>query len=871
MSGWPFLGRDDELMAIEAAFADGGTVAAVIGGPAGMGKTRLAKQAVTRLGAAGCRAEWVTGTRSAAYIPFGAVAHLLPERLPVGADRLGLLKAAAENVAGWSGPGRAVIGVDDAHLLDPSSAAVIGHLATRRLAFFVVTSLDGTTLPDAVSTLVRDGEALGLRLTALPSTAVDRLVGHSLDGPLDGASRKRLHRLADGNPLVLREVLHGGLACGALRRHHGVWRLEGGHGAGGRAAELIAGRLRDVDAGTRTVLELVACGEPVELAMLERLAGEAALSSAEERGLIAVEREGARIRVRFAHPLYGEVVRARLPAGRARERWRHLAGAALAGPLRRRDDALRAAVWQLEGGAVTRPDVVGAGALEAVGRSDIALAERLARAARDAAPGDDADRLLAQILVYRGRGGEAADVLPTASATGPARTRTAITEAETLYWGAGDVRAAERALDRVAGEPDEELARGLRSWILLFDRRCPEALEAARRVLATPGADPLAVTWAAAAGTTAAGLLGRGDEAADIHRRGLAVALANRAAVPWGVANVEYGLCLAHLGAGDLGRAQAIADRGYRDTVDADTPLMAAAWAGHRGLVEVARGRPREADASLREAVAALDDTDMFCFVRWCLAGLAGAAALAGDPAAARSWLGRADDRPGAAPRLFDPWAGRWRSWTLAAEGATGEAVAEARRAAALTDGAPAEEALARYEVARLGGAADLDRLGELADGLGTPFAAALSRAAAGLAAGDGAALAGAAEDLASLGQDLLAAEMAAMAGRAYRRGGLRARAEVTTAWAAELRAACPDAHTPLLGDLPVELLTPREREILLLATGHSSRHIAERLGLSVRTVDNALNRAYAKLGLAGRAELRALLPGVRPSSHGGR
>jgi DNA-binding CsgD family transcriptional regulator len=38
------------------------------------------------------------------------------------------------------------------------------------------------------------------------------------------------------------------------------------------------------------------------------------------------------------------------------------------------------------------------------------------------------------------------------------------------------------------------------------------------------------------------------------------------------------------------------------------------------------------------------------------------------------------------------------------------------------------------------------------------------------------------------------------------------------------------------------------------------SREIAARLGLSVRTVDNYLGRAYTKLGVTSRAELAALL-----------
>ena len=62
--------------------------------------------------------------------------------------------------------------------------------------------------------------------------------------------------------------------------------------------------------------------------------------------------------------------------------------------------------------------------------------------------------------------------------------------------------------------------------------------------------------------------------------------------------------------------------------------------------------------------------------------------------------------------------------------------------------------------------------------------------------------------------------------------------------------------------------LTRREREIAeLAALGLSSRQIAERLVVSVRTVDNHLQRVYRKLGIARRAELPGLVsprPGER-------
>ena len=48
--------------------------------------------------------------------------------------------------------------------------------------------------------------------------------------------------------------------------------------------------------------------------------------------------------------------------------------------------------------------------------------------------------------------------------------------------------------------------------------------------------------------------------------------------------------------------------------------------------------------------------------------------------------------------------------------------------------------------------------------------------------------------------------------------------------------------------------LTPRERDIAAYAAqGQSSKEIAERLYLSVRTVNNHLQNVYSKLGVSGR------------------
>ncbi len=75
------------------------------------------------------------------------------------------------------------------------------------------------------------------------------------------------------------------------------------------------------------------------------------------------------------------------------------------------------------------------------------------------------------------------------------------------------------------------------------------------------------------------------------------------------------------------------------------------------------------------------------------------------------------------------------------------------------------------------------------------------------------------------------------------------------------LRAPIAAAHAATLAaPLP---LTGRERESVTLAAGGlSNRQIADRLVVSVRTVEGHLYRACAKLGASDRAELAALLHG---------
>ena len=246
------------------------------------------------------------------------------------------------------------------------------------------------------------------------------------------------------------------------------------------------------------------------------------------------------------------------------------------------------------------------------------------------------------------------------------------------------------------------------------------------------------------------------------------------------------------------------------------------------------------------------------------LAGVAQAAAQAGDVEAARAAVDELDRTP-LGHQGFAVELGLARAWTAAACGELTRAREHARAAAALARerGQDGYAARALHELCRLGdpaGAApELAWLERSVDG---PFVATATAHAAALVAGDGAALLDAAERFAAAGAMLVAAEAADAAAAAHRESGRASSARVAAARAALWLASCEGARPPTLLATPEAAdLTPREREVALLAaTGMSSREIADRLVLSVRTVDNHLQNAYRKLGVTRRQDLLRVL-----------
>nr|MDQ3643363.1 helix-turn-helix transcriptional regulator [Actinomycetota bacterium] len=172
----------------------------------------------------------------------------------------------------------------------------------------------------------------------------------------------------------------------------------------------------------------------------------------------------------------------------------------------------------------------------------------------------------------------------------------------------------------------------------------------------------------------------------------------------------------------------------------------------------------------------------------------------------------------------------------------------------------------ALYDLARLGRAHEAaPRLQELAALVEGDLAPTRAEHAAAILADDAAALTQVATAFEAMGSLLAAAEATAGAAVVLRRAGDARRAAGAELRAAELARGCQGAITPALRTIETQaVLSSREIEVAALAAaGLANKVIACRLSVSVRTVENHLQRVYEKLGVARRAELGQALGSV--------
>jgi DNA-binding CsgD family transcriptional regulator len=863
------VGRSKDFSQLTAAVA--AKRGAVITGPAGVGKTTLALSAVEWAEQRGMAQRRASATRAAQGLPFGAFASLLPpERSDADTSRedLGVLlgRYARAMVEGTQGRPLLVF-VDDAHLLDNGSAILVHQLALTQAATVLATVRAGEVLPDPILSLWKDGPAERIEIGALDDETIEELLASALGGPVDAATVRELAGRSRGNPMFLRELVNGALGTGVLIEAGGLWRLEGPLFPTVRLAELVALRLGDLSQSERSVLELLALGEPLGPAELTRLADPPAVDALEDNGLITSGTDGRRIEIRLAHPVYGDVVRAGISARRERAVSRSLADVIEAVGARRQADPLKVATWRLVGGGGSAGLLV-SGAMAARARHDYSLTERLARAATEAGAGFEARFMAAETAHLQGRSDQAEQelaALATQARSDAEKARVALLRFDNAFLkGSADSSIIDDTLALVTDPFWRDELDNRRLFVTTIVTGPRETMEVATAWIQRPDSALRVV------GLHALLQIGRLDEVIEeltppLDTRG--VPAPDESWHQW----MLFGYRAAALvSSGRLGEADELLTMAYRDVMDHPAAEARAFVADWFAVLHLEQGRPVSAFRRASEAYTLYQQLGRPRLAQRSYVAAAHALAMTGRAEQAAQTLAALDALPPAF-KHFRTAVFQARAWVAAAVGDLPTARARFEEAADVGEevGHLLGAASALHGLARLGQAhLAASRLEDLAAQVDGEFVVARAAYANAVAARDAEALHEVSQAFEGLGANLYAAEASVEAAAVLRRAGRPREAAAGENRAAQLLSRCEGAVTPVVRTITARSrLTPGELDAAVqAAAGRSNKQIAADSHISVRTVENHLQRVYEKLGISSRRELADALrdqPGI--------
>ena len=168
---WPLTGRSEELRIVEAAIAAPTVTGILVFGVEGVGKSRIAREALRTAASRGYETRWTAGASSAREIPLGVFTAWAPSD---ATDTVQLLRGVIESLTtATSAVAKVVLGVDDVHLLDELSTFVVHQIAQQGRAKLVLTIRADEPIPVGVREIWKTGEfhRLDLERLSLDETA----------------------------------------------------------------------------------------------------------------------------------------------------------------------------------------------------------------------------------------------------------------------------------------------------------------------------------------------------------------------------------------------------------------------------------------------------------------------------------------------------------------------------------------------------------------------------------------------------------------------------------------------------------------------------------------------------------------------------
>lgn len=317
---WSVPARSANLEAVRTALTADHSLGVVITGGRGVGKSSLARAAVTDLGPD----VWSLQLRSGpagSTTPYGCLSFLLA-RLPQAymGSPTAILRGITSLIRSDAAGRPCVITLDTSGTIDDLSAGVLLNVLLTGTAKIVAVAPKISDLPADFHWLLTDRRLTEVRLSNLNEIQTRQVLLSLLGHRVSASLVTTYHQMVGGNPLLLKALVTEQQLSGNLVLSDSVWTLRDKVVLDGAASldDIVRSRWSRETPETREVIEMLCCARSVELSRLTSIYGADVVADMEDGGLLEIDDSDHRW-VSLREKYIGDVVRTWLSIARRRE------------------------------------------------------------------------------------------------------------------------------------------------------------------------------------------------------------------------------------------------------------------------------------------------------------------------------------------------------------------------------------------------------------------------------------------------------------------------------------------------------------------------------------------------------------------------